>query len=93
MFDLSWFRTTFRTLDFPRVYKGFRTNWDFRNMVERIKSSKKSPKKILTPIFARKYKGFRNFHKDALGREKEIIKNGYFFVPPSTFLDAEMPYL
>ena len=30
--------------------------------------------------------------KDALGREK-IIKNGYFFVPPSTFLDAEMPYL
>ena len=31
--------------------------------------------------------------KDALGRENKIIKNGYFFVPFSTFLDAEMPYL
>ena len=30
--------------------------------------------------------------KDALGREK-IIKNGYFLGTPSTFLDAEMPYL
>ena len=40
MFDLSWFRTTLRTLDFSRVYKGFRTNWDFPNMIESIKSSK-----------------------------------------------------
>ena len=28
----------------------------------------------MTPIFARKYKGFRNFHKDALGREKNHQK-------------------
>ena len=32
---------------------------------------KSSPKNFLTPIFARKYKGFRNFHKDALGRENQ----------------------
>ena len=31
--------------------------------------------------------------KDALGREKKIIKNDHFLGPPSTFLDAEMPYL
>ena len=93
MFDLSWFRTTFRTLDFPSVYKGLQTNWDFPNMVESINHQKSSPKIFLTPIFARKYKGFRNFHKDALGREKKNIKNDHFFVPFSTFLDAEMPYL
>ena len=40
MFDLSWFRTTFRTLDFPSVEGCFRANWDFRNMIESIKSKK-----------------------------------------------------
>ena len=25
-----------RTLDFPSVFNGFRTNWDFRNMIESI---------------------------------------------------------
>ena len=33
----------------------------------------------MTPIFARKYKGFRNFHKDALGREKKNIKKWVLF--------------
>ena len=40
MFDLSWFRTTFRTLDFPSVYKGLQTNWDFPNMVRYIETQK-----------------------------------------------------
>ena len=41
--------------------------------VVEIKIIKKIPKKFLTPIFDRKYKGFRNFHKDALGRETQNV--------------------
>lgn len=37
-----------------------------------------SPKKILTPIFARKIKGFRKIHKDALGENKKLSKMGTF---------------
>lgn len=37
-----------------------------------------SPKKILTPIFARKIKGFRKIHKDALGENKKLSKMGSF---------------
>lgn len=37
--------------------------------------------------------GFRDQIYSTYGEDIKIIKNGYFFVPPSTFLDAEMPYL
>ena len=37
-----------------------------------------SPKKFLTPIFARKIKGFRKIHKDALGENKKTSKMGSF---------------
>ena len=57
------------TLDFTNV-QGITTV--FLTMYRNKKSSKSSPKNFLTPIFARKYKGFRNFHKDALGREKKL---------------------
>ena len=41
----------------------------FLTMYRNKNHQKSSPKNFLTPIFARKYNGFRNFHKDALGRE------------------------
>ena len=73
----------------PTKIKVYKEYWDFPNMVESIKSSKKSPKNFLTPIFARKYKGFRNFHKDALGREKKSSKMGTFSTPPKPLLDGQ----
>ena len=72
------------------IFKGYKEYWDFPNMVESIKSSKKSPKNFLTPIFARKYKGFRNFHKDALGREKKSSKIDVFCVH-STKITSHKP--
>ena len=76
------------------VFKGYKEYWDFPNMVESIKSSKKvPPRRFLKSKNAHAMRKIPFCDKDALGREKKIIKNDHFFVPPSTFLDAEMPYL
>ena len=65
----------FETIDFTSIFKGYRISIPFFLLCIGIKIiKKKSPKNFLTPIFARKYKGFRNFHKDALGREKNLGK-------------------
>ena len=74
MFDLSWFRTTLRTLDFPSVYKGLQTNWDFSNMVESIKSSKKvPPRQFLKSNYVGSMSKISFHHKDAIGRETQNV--------------------
>ena len=73
MFDLSWFRTTLRTLNFPSVYKGFRTNWDFRNMVESINHQKVPPRRFLKSKNAHAMSIISFRHKDAIGRETQNV--------------------
>ena len=73
MFDLSWFRTTFRTLDFSSVHKGLQTNWDFPNMVESIKSLKNPPKQFLKSNYVGSSHIISFRHKDAIGRETQNV--------------------
>ena len=61
-------------------------------MVESINHQKVPPRRFLKSKNAHAMRKIPFCDKDALGREK-IIKNGYFLGTPSTFLDAEMPYL